>query len=246
MPVFVDIGNTSLHFAVWRRGRVVSLGRLPTMFAAEEPIKGVLRPFAGEDIYVCSVVPTVTAVFEKLRFSRRTLIRIAGKDLRIPIKSFYDSRQIGPDRLVGAMACRKLYPASRIIIDFGTAMTFDFLSAAGDYQGGFIMPGIGSSLKVLSGCALLPGRITLRRNKRLIPRNTGDSISRGIEESFSLMVNALVAKYSRIFKLAGKKAIVITGGDGKFIMGRLDFSYIFDELLVLKGLAILAGLKLKE
>jgi type III pantothenate kinase len=243
MPVFVDVGNTSLHFASWRAGRVVSLGRLPTMFAAEEPIKGVLRPFAGEDIYVCSVVPAVTAIFEKLKFNRSSKIWIVGKDLNIPVKSLYEPKQIGMDRLVGALACLNLYPASRIIIDFGTAMTFDFMSATGDYQGGFIMPGIGSSLKVLSGCALLPSRITLRHKKALIPRNTSDSISRGIEESFSLMINALAAKYFRIFRIPAKSPIVITGGDGRFIMGRLDFPYVFDELLVLKGLAILAGLK---
>jgi type III pantothenate kinase len=142
--------------------------------------------------------------------------------------------------LVGAYAAKTLYPESRIIIDFGTAITFDFLSKRGDYQGGFILPGIGSTLRVLSSCALLPDKIILRKSKTLIPKDTRESINRGIAEGFSVMLNALVKKYKRILKLSAKDKVVITGGDAKFILPKIEFSYQYEPFLVIKGMVILA------
>ena len=117
------------------------------------------------------------------------------------------------DRLVLAYAAKKIYPQTRLIIDFGTATTLDFLSKNGDYQGGFILPGVGSTLKVLSGCALLPTNIRFKRSRSFVPKTTLSSITRGLEEGFSAMINSLVKKSKQKLKLAAKDKVIITGKD---------------------------------
>jgi len=136
---------------------------------------------------------------------------------------------------VTAWGAHTLYKGTRLIVDFGTAVTFDFLSARGEYLGGFIFPGLGVSAESLSQCALLPQRITLSNapTKQGIPRTTRESVCRGIQEGFALMVGAFARKYYR-----GNK-IVITGGDAPLISKYLNFPYTHDPLLTLRGLSLL-------
>ena len=143
------------------------------------------------------------------------------------------------DRLIGAFAARNIYPNARLVIDFGTATTLDFLSKAGNYLGGLILPGIGSTLGVLSSCAMLPKNIKLTASKKVIPTDTIASITKGITEGFSLMTNSLVKKYRKTLKFKPKETIVLTGGHAAIIKPFLDFPCQNEPLLVLKGLAML-------
>jgi type III pantothenate kinase len=143
------------------------------------------------------------------------------------------------DRLVAAFAAKTFLPKVRIIIDFGTAITFDILSKEGDYQGGLILPGIGSTLKAFSYCALLPKRIRVKKVTSLIPRQTDASIAKGVEEGFSAMINSLVIKYKKIMKLSAKEAVIVTGGDAHYIMPNFNFPYVYAPELVMKGIFIL-------
>jgi type III pantothenate kinase len=236
--ILVDVGNTSAHFAVERKGEIVKTFRILTSDAFRENIAKALSGYPGVDVLVCSVVPAVTKIFKSLDNIGNN-IYIAGDNLKIPIKSRYNKKQIGMDRLTGAFAASKLRPQSRIVIDFGTAITFDFLSPRGEYLGGFILPGMGSSLRVLSQCALLPDKIKLKKTRRLIPGNTADSISKGIEEGYSAMINAMAAKYKKILRLPSRHKIIITGGDGGFLMPRLNFPYSYRPFLVFEGLILL-------
>jgi type III pantothenate kinase len=234
--ILVDIGNTSIHLALTNGKKIKKVLQLPTKTTVKKDLVNLLRLVSCEKIFICSVVPDAVKLFAGLGKS----VFLVGTDIAVPIKSLYNRRQIGMDRIVGAYAVLQLYPDSRIIIDFGTAITFDFISPSGIYQGGFILPGIGSALKVLSGCALLPRMEKLTYRKVLIPRNTRDSINKGIEEGFSLMINALVEKYCRSLRISQKNPIIITGGGAKIIISRLTFPYIYDNKLVLKGLMLLA------
>jgi type III pantothenate kinase len=243
--ILIDVGNTSIHFGLAKdnqgNGFIKDLCRLDSKKPDSKRISAILHKYPSDKVLVCSVVPKVTDIFEKLKSKFKNRIFIIGKDIEVPIKSFYNPKKIGIDRLVGAYAAKKLYPRARIIIDFGTAITFDFLSIKGDYQGGFILPGIGSSLKVLEQCALLPKAIVLKRATRFIPRDTAESISKGMEEGFSAMINRLESRYRAILGLTTTDTVVITGGDGGFIMDTLEFPYIFDKDLVFKGLKLLAS-----
>lgn len=233
--IVVDVGNTNVHFVRERKGKFLKNKCIETAKANKGIIEKILSPYSGKKIVVCSVVPSVTSILKRLNQP----VHIVGEDIKVPIKCFYNEKKVGMDRLVCAFAARRISPCSRIIIDFGTAVTVDFLSKKGDYEGGFILPGIGSTLRVLSSCALLPKRVNFRETKNLIPKDTQGSISRGIIEGFSLMINAFVKKYKRILKLSPKIVVILTGGDAALITPYLDFTYIYEPFLVLKGLVFL-------
>lgn len=240
--IAIDIGNTALHFA-WLdgRGKITKVKRLPTAGVEIADIKEILSAGKQETIVVCSVVPDVTVLFCRLKNSFNPNIYVIGEDIKVPIKSFYNKRRIGMDRLVAAYAAKKIYKEARVIVDFGTAITFDILSENGSYEGGLILPGLGSTLRVLSSCALLPDKITLHKSSVCIPRDTEDSINRGITEGFSLMLNALIEKYKKLLKLNKNAKVIITGGDAALIVRNLKSPIIFDQFLVIKGIKLLAA-----
>lgn len=234
--ILVDVGNTSLQFAHAKKGKISKIKYLDSAKATKVTINKVLSQYPKENIILCSVAPRITKLFESL--SRKTYI--VGKNIKVPLKCYYDKRKVGMDRLVAAFAAKKMTPSSRLIIDFGTAITFDFLSKKDEYLGGLILPGLGSTLSVLSSCALLPKKITLKNVKTLIPKDTGASISKGIKEGFSHMVNSLFYTYKKKLRLKSSEIPVITGGDAKKIISTITFPYIYEPLLVLKGLRLLS------
>jgi type III pantothenate kinase len=230
--ILVDAGNTSIHFALWQNGKIVKTWEAAT---ASATLAAIRRSVAGaHKIIACSVVPRITKLFEQMPG-----VSIVGKDIHVPIKCHYNKKQVGQDRLVAAYAAKKLYPNARIVIDFGTAITFDILSERGDYEGGIILPGIGSTMRTLANCAMLPKHMRLRHVKTLIPRNTEDSINKGIDSAFSAMLNQLIGNYRRELSISKPRSIVVTGGEGFFIARRLKFKCILDPLLVTKGLRLL-------
>ncbi len=233
--ILVDIGNTNLHFAELKGSGVREILKIPASQAGPDFLRKKLAAFRRREFLVCSVVPKLTRSFLKL-FKNVCLVE---KDIKVPLKTLYRRNQVGADRLVAAFASNRLFPGARFILDFGTATTLDFLSGYGDYQGGIILPGIGSTLEVFSRCALLPDKVILRKSRSVIPRNTAASISRGVEEGFSAMINSLIQRYKHRLRLPRPK-VVITGGSALLILPQLDFSYRYEPLLVLKGLGILA------
>ncbi|MDD3296520.1 MAG: type III pantothenate kinase [Candidatus Omnitrophica bacterium] len=233
--IAVDIGNTCLHFARIREGRVKKIANLATASVTQEAIRNIIKKNSRDVFVVCSVVPGITRFF-----SGRKNVLIVGKDIKVPIKSFYDKKQVGQDRLVGAYAAKKIFPGARLVLDFGTAITLDIISKKGYYQGGIILPGIGSTLKTFSNCALLPRHIDFSITRKLIPQNTRDSINCGLEEGFAFMINGLVKKYKKKLNIKPKDNIVVTGGEGSFIMPKFNFVYTYEPFLVIKGLWLLS------
>lgn len=236
MIVAIDIGNTNVNFAWFNKGRIIETRKIPTKDLSSLKLKKVLSKYKTEKIIACSVVPKVTATLKSLNFG----IKIVGKDIKVPLKCFYNKAQVGADRLAAAFAVRKLYPEARLVFDFGTAITLDFLSITGAYQGGIILPGIGSTVQAFSQCALLPSKIKLTTVKAVIPKNTNESISVGLREGFSAMINSLVKKYKAKLKIPSTSPIILTGGDVLVLAKKLDFSYQYEPFLVLKGLELLA------
>ncbi|MDD5195149.1 MAG: type III pantothenate kinase [Candidatus Omnitrophica bacterium] len=246
--ILVDIGNTSIHFAKASGRSIKRITLLRDSAATPGRIDRILAAYRDKEIIVCSVVPRITALFLRIARNRSYKLYVVGKNITVPINCLYNKKNVGMDRLVGAYAALNLYPQTRLIIDFGTAVTLDFMSARKEYRGGFILPGIGSSLRVLSQCALLPKQINLdkrrpKRNRKRrispIPRDTPESISRGLIEGFSAMINSMAAKYSSPKALSKKSSVIVTGGDSKIIMPYFQFSYMHEPHLVLKGLLLL-------
>ncbi|MFH1767533.1 MAG: type III pantothenate kinase [Candidatus Omnitrophota bacterium] len=235
--ILVDIGNTTVHFGIERGNRIIKTFRVYNKDVTAKYLESLTKKYPADSMLICSVVPSMTRLFKQTR----TRIYFAGRDIKIPIKSFYNPKQIGQDRLVNAYAAKQLYPKAKIIVDFGTAITIDFLAKDGAYLGGLILPGVNLYLESLKKCALLPKKITLRGIPEAIPRNTLDSISKGIVEGFSSMINGLIHKHKTTMeKKQGEKiGTLITGGDSPLINKMFRFDYQHDRLLTLKGLLLL-------
>ncbi len=229
----VDIGNTYTHFALCRNKVMVRTFKVSTQRIT---LKNLKKLKLEEPIVICSVVPALNKIFPLLK----KRVYFVGKDILVPLRCLYHPQEVGQDRLVVAFAARRLYKGARLIIDFGTAITLDFLSEDGAYLGGFILPGIGSSLRAYAQCALLPKKITLKKIKVLIPKNTQQSILGGIREGFLAMLNSLVQRYRRRLRLSKKEKVILTGGDVDFLKEGFTFPYIYEPLLIFKGLNILA------
>jgi len=180
-------------------------------------------------------VPRVTALFAKIPG-----VKIVGKDVKVPIECLYDKKSVGQDRLVAAYAAKKFYPGTRIVVDFGTAITLDFVSIRGEYEGGIILPGIGSTLRVFANCAMLPNSVHFKSSRLRVPRHTQESINLGMQLGFSSMINSLVLQYKDTLKIPRNTKVVLTGGDGGFLCNHFDFPHIIDKNLIFKGLAGLA------
>ncbi|MDD5070579.1 MAG: type III pantothenate kinase [Candidatus Omnitrophica bacterium] len=236
--ILVDAGNTNLHFVLKTKDKIIKEEKIANVNLSVSFLNDFLARYSSDDIVLCSVVPKVTELFKKIKRK----VYLVGEDLAVPVKSCYDEKKVGMDRLVVVYAAIKLYPLSRLVIDFGTAITFDFISSKGVYQGGLILPGLGSTLDVLSRCALLPATVKFRPRKGFIPTNTTNSIVAGIEDGFSSMLNGVYDKYSKRNKFKPDNLPIITGGDVGLVRRYLKFDHIYDRLLVFKGLSLLSDL----
>ncbi|MFH1503969.1 MAG: type III pantothenate kinase [Candidatus Omnitrophota bacterium] len=235
--IVIDIGNTNIHFTRVQKEHFRKTSKIPSGKASITSIKKILSKYPNEKILAVSVVPKITKMLKRINKN----ILIAGENVKIPIKCLYNKKNIGMDRLVGAYAAKIFFPGARLILDFGTAITLDVLSKNGAYQGGFMLPGIGSTLKVFSNCALLPKHVEFKKSKKLIPQNTSESISKGVEEGFSLMINSLIEKYKKKLKIPAAQKVIITGGDASVILPKLNFPRQYEPNLVIKGLIALTG-----
>ena len=190
---------------------------------------------------ICSVVPSaliiVSSAIQK-HFSFNPLV--IGEDIKVPIKNNYrNPKQVGQDRLVGAYAVKCLYGFPAIVIDFGTATTFDVVSRQGNYEGGIIVPGLRLSAESLfSKTAMLPRLEKFKAPANLIGKDTEGSILSGLFYGYGAMSRGLI---DLLFKqIKGRPQIVVTGGYTalmkKFIHRKIHH---VDNDLVFKGIALL-------
>jgi type III pantothenate kinase len=190
------------------------------------------------DTVICSVVPDVTGILaidlKKITGSKPYII---GKNLAIPVKNLYRKpKQVGQDRLVNAYAGIKLFGSPLIVVDFGTAITFDVVSKNKEYMGGMIIPGLKISLNTLAqNTALLP-KINLQKPSEFIGRDTKSSMLSGLVYGFAALTDDLA---KRIKQKIGRHAKVIgTGGNIRLIAKFCQEINTVDPYLTLKGLLL--------
>ncbi len=244
MVLAVDIGNTNISFGlIGPKGRVFKNFVLPTSRYRLSQVKAKLKGLRASDAVICSVVPRLTGrLAVDLKGFLKGRVLIAGRDMKVPIKNLYKyPRQVGQDRLVNAYAALRLYGAPVICIDYGTAITFDAVSARGQYLGGLILPGLRISLEALhKNTALLP-RVELAAPRELIGTETRQSMLAGAVFGAACVTDEIVR---RLKHLIGKKALVIATGGNIGLIAR--FSGEIDKVerfLTLKGLGFIFGLK---
>jgi len=167
MLLAIDVGNTTVSLAVLKGERVIQIyttevgvSQAQLRLELKKILGRIKRAFPTiQDVVLCSVVPKVSNIVQRAIVQQlKVQPAIIGKDIKVPLKNNYcNPRQVGEDRLVCAYAAKCLYGYPAIIIDFGTAITFDVVNAKGEYEGGIIVPGIRLSAESLfQKTALLP------------------------------------------------------------------------------------------
>ena len=249
MVLAIDIGNTNVSLGVVGQGRFfghcdVEQGLPAKVFSTKlaSLLKNIGRRYSLKTVVICSVVPSQLKVME-LSVKKYLKIKpiVIGRDINVPIKNkYHHPHHVGSDRLVGAYAVKCLYGAPAIIIDFGTAITFDIVSAKGEYEGGMIVPGLQLSVESLfQKTALLPRLEKIRSPRSLIGKTTKDSILNGLIYGYGMMCSGMIDLIKR--KMKQKPKIVVTGGYTrlmkKYIARKIDK---IDPHLIFKGIYLLS------
>jgi len=235
----IDIGNTNITFGVFKGAVLKKTFDMPTKQYSRNKLLKKIASLGPVDTLISSVVPGITRAIAKDMAKitgKRTYI--IGKEIKVPIKNLYRRpEQVGQDRLVNAYAAARLYGAPLIVVDFGTAITFDVISKNGAYEGGLILPGLGLSIEALKrGTALLP-EIKLNRPKGLIGKDTANSILSGIVYGFSAMTEQLNNKLKRI--IGSRARVIATGGNAALIRRYCNNIDRLDNTLTLKGINLI-------
>jgi type III pantothenate kinase len=194
-----------------------------------------------DGVIISSVVPEATQALEAMcRKNLQTEPMVIGSETNSGIKLVTDNpAQIGADRIVNAAAAFRFYGGPAIIVDFGTATTFDAVSAAGEYLGGAIAPGIEISLDALFSKAARLSEIDLETPKRAIGRDTTESLQSGIVFGYAGQVDTLVRKISvELGAGLDKIKVIATGGLAETVVKACGTITVHDPLLTLKGLKL--------
>lgn len=237
MLLAIDIGNTNISFAIFKEKKLKKQFDIPSNTYSKS---GLLKKLGDRvrifDTVICSVVPKLTAILKRdLESLTGKKVYIIGKDLNIPLRNRYlKPSQLGQDRLVNAYAAYRLYKAPLIVIDSGTAVTFDVVGSNRAYLGGLIIPGMKITLESLKEKTALLPLVKLGAPKVLIGRSTKESILSGVVFGIAGMVKELA---NRIKKDIGKNAVVIgTGGNINLIKKYSGLRLKIEPELTLKGI----------
>lgn len=249
MILVIDVGNTNIVLGIYRGKELLHHYRISTNRAATTDEYGMtiysLFQHAGirvedvEGIIISSVVPPLMHVLEKLceKYIRRTPL-IVGPGLRTGLNIRYENpREVGADRIVNAVAGIELYGAPLIIVDFGTATTFDYIDEQSRYLGGAIAPGISISTEALYQRAAKLPRIELARPKSTVGRNPVTSMQAGIIFGFAGQVDGIVQRIREEFGTDPR--VVATGGLADMIASESRAIQIVNPLLTLEGLRLI-------
>ena len=249
MLLAVDVGNTNIVIGVFDGERLVADYRLHTDDRATGDELGVMvtdlldrRDITPADVHavmVSNVVPTLQRAVDRLSrgyFDHEPLM--LGPGLRTGIRIRVDDpREVGADRIANAVAARHLYGVPAILVDFGTATTFDAIGPDGDYLGGAIAPGIQISHDALVSHAALLSRVELVPPASPIGRNTTTSMQAGIVFGYVGLVEGLVVRFQH--ELGSHANVIATGGIAAQLAPLIPAITVVDERLTLTGLRLI-------
>ncbi|MBM3244765.1 MAG: type III pantothenate kinase [Candidatus Omnitrophica bacterium] len=239
MFLAVDIGNTNMTFGLIKDSRIIRKFDIPTAKYTLAKLSVLLKGKKTDSAIICSVVPDAAKSLSRgLLKLVRGPIYITGKNIAVPVKSLYRKpSQLGLDRLVNAYAGIKLYKTPLIIIDFGTAVSFDIVDARARYLGGMILPGPGISLESLSDKTALLPKIKLKMPKEFIGRDTESCIISGIVFGFACLTDGLCRKIKN--KIGNNALVIATGGCAPLIKRYCRQIDKLEPDLTLKGLMLI-------
>ena len=245
MLLSIDIGNTNIVFAVYSGDKLRASWRLQTIGSRSPDeyalfLKGVfelakIQWDRIDDVIVSSVVPEADFHIKKFceKYLKKTPLMVGLKD--VPIKVVLDMPgEVGADRLVNAVAVTEFYKTPAVVVDFGTATTFDVIDVKGRYAGGAIAPGINLSLEALHRAAAKLPKVNIQKPASVIEKNTVSAIQSGIFFGYLGLIEGIVGNISK--ELGAKPFVIATGGLAGLFEPHTKSIHKVDDELTLKGL----------
>ena len=233
MHLLIDNSNTRTKFALDLEGELSTWREVvPTTELSPATLEQALKGQTFDRVTLCSVVPTASAMMQD--YFEQPLHQISHRSqMRLSI-DYPDPSKIGADRLANASATLLTHPGPSIVIDFGTAVTFDVISDSGAYLGGVIAPGTASLRDYLhQKTALLPA-IQLSEPQSAIGRSTEEAMQVGAVIGYRGLIQGILQEVRR--ELGGTPTIFATGGDAQLIRAKIEDIKSIDPDLTMKGI----------
>lgn len=257
MLLVIDVGNTQIASGVFYENRITNSWRIRSEKNRTSDELGIMfynfiehaniKISDIRGIAISNVVPPLTITL--LRMCKKYFEQepfFVGPGIKTGMPILYDNpKEVGADRIVNAVAAYNKYKTPLVIVDFGTATTFDCVSKKGEYLGGVIIPGIEISLEALAERTAKLPKIELIKPERVIGKNTVSAIQSGIIYGYAGMVDAICEKIKLDMNEKGLK-FVSTGGLAAVISKETTYIESVEEHLTLEGLKLLYEMNLKE
>ncbi|MBX2826246.1 MAG: type III pantothenate kinase [Gammaproteobacteria bacterium] len=235
--LLININNSFTKAAQWDGARLKPLGRIPSNQIRRKDFNQWITRAQAQQILVSSVVPPVT---EKFRAPAKTPCYLLNHKSPWGIQiNFPRPSSIGADRLANAAAVNAFYTVPAVVIDYGTAVTFDIISKQGEYLGGVITPGMRIFQDYLAERTALLPRIKVTQPDQVVGKSTRDAMRSGAYYGYRGLVKEILQEIKR--ELGAKRlAIIATGGDSSLFQNEADLFDIHDPDLSFKGMSVAA------
>ena len=243
MLLAVDVGNTQTVYGLFEGDELREHRRIATegRRTGDELgvlIGGLVDVEVVEAVCLSSTVPALVRAYEELaaRWLEAPLLVVGpGTRTGMPVR-YDDPREVGPDRIVNALAARERHGAPCIVVDFGTSTNFDAVSREGEYVGGVLAPGVEISMDALFARAARLFKVDFVEPPSVIGRTTATALQSGLVYGFAGQVEGIVARMRK--ELGGAPAVVATGGLAELIAPHVSTIDAVDPFLTLRGLQL--------